>query len=309
MKKKKRIAVFISAFIVLVSFAKYKLAKDVSKLEQKVKIRSENLNDDYLIVSHRGFSSLEVENTKEAIVLAASKDYIDAIEFDIRMTKDGKIVLCHDNKIHGKFLELNSISSLTYDEIMNHEFIYLRLPALDMRMNPENILVRKRQLNLNGKTYNIIGLKEGISSCQDKVILIDIKFDNNYEEFTEEIKKELEGIDTSNIIFQSLDVEGIKYFQEHTSFNCQVLISSKDQFPYMNYFRNIGLNYNVVSYELIHSLLSQGKQVYIWTVNSPQVLASLIEKLGEYYKDVYYITNYPDLIVTKLDQEKVLKNN
>ena len=305
MKKKKRIAIFLSTFLILVSFAKYKLVKDVIKLEQKVKIKSESLtNDDYFIVAHRGFSSLEVENTKESIVLAASKNYVDAIEFDVRMTKDGKIIICHDNKVYSDCFKINSISSLTYDEIMSKEFFYLRPPDLDLHMNPESILVRKRQLNLNGKIYNIIGLKEGIDCCQDKIMLIDIKFDNNYEALTEELKKELALVDTSNIIFQSLDVEGIKYFQKHTSFNCQVLISSENQISNMMFFQNIGLKHELVNYELIHNLLSQGKQVYIWTVNSPQVIESLITELGEHYKDVSYITNYPDLIVTKLDSKK-----
>jgi len=47
------------------------------------------------IIGHRGATSLAPENTIAGIK-AAIKAGVDAIEFDIRVSKDGKLFLCHD---------------------------------------------------------------------------------------------------------------------------------------------------------------------------------------------------------------------
>ena len=50
------------------------------------------------------------------------------------------------------------------------------------------------------------------TSAKGKSILyekLDIKFDGNIEELCNELIRELNGVDTSNIIFQSANVEGI----------------------------------------------------------------------------------------------------
>ena len=50
------------------------------------------------IIGHRGAAGLALENTTESIE-AAIQAGVDAIEFDIRVTKDGKIVLSHDRHL------------------------------------------------------------------------------------------------------------------------------------------------------------------------------------------------------------------
>ncbi len=50
------------------------------------------------IIGHRGAAGLALENTVESIQ-AAIKAGVDAIELDVRITKDGKLVLSHDRNI------------------------------------------------------------------------------------------------------------------------------------------------------------------------------------------------------------------
>ena len=137
--------------------------------------------------------------------------------------------------------------------------------------------------------------------------MIDIKFEHDIPELTRELVRELSGVDKSNIVFQSLNAEGIKYFQETTGYNCQLLVSSYEQIPYMEGFMNIGISKDIVSYEIVHSLLEQGKSVSIWTVNTMEEFEALQEKLIIHFKDVGYITNNPDLIVTLLAKKEVQK--
>lgn len=49
------------------------------------------------LISHRGLDNHTYsENSLKAIENVLSKDYIDGVEFDVRITKDKKIVLIHD---------------------------------------------------------------------------------------------------------------------------------------------------------------------------------------------------------------------
>lgn len=50
------------------------------------------------VIGHRGAAGLALENTVESIH-AAIKAGVDGIEFDVRTTKDGKLVLSHDRNL------------------------------------------------------------------------------------------------------------------------------------------------------------------------------------------------------------------
>ena len=52
------------------------------------------------LIAHRGNNNDLRENSKEAILSALNQPYIDGVEFDVRMTKDKKIVIIHDSLIN-----------------------------------------------------------------------------------------------------------------------------------------------------------------------------------------------------------------
>ena len=64
------------------------------------------------VISHRGNNNHKYrENTLKSIKEVLNCDYIDGVEFDIRMTKDNKFVLSHspiykDDLIKNKTLKL-----------------------------------------------------------------------------------------------------------------------------------------------------------------------------------------------------------
>jgi glycerophosphoryl diester phosphodiesterase len=72
------------------------------------------------IIGHRGAAGLALENSPESIQAALSLS-IDAIEFDVRATKDGQLVILHDahtgrvanKKIYTKNVTLAELQALT----------------------------------------------------------------------------------------------------------------------------------------------------------------------------------------------------
>ena len=69
-----------------------------------------------LIIAHRGASALAPENTLAAFRRALA-DGADGVEFDVRLTKDGEVVVFHDATLRRLTNRKNLVSSLTAEEL------------------------------------------------------------------------------------------------------------------------------------------------------------------------------------------------
>lgn len=71
-----------------------------------------------MIISHRGNDNHKFkENTKEAIVNVLKKNYVDGVEFDVRITKDKKLVLNHGFLHDGKIIKYSNAKDLSLDDL------------------------------------------------------------------------------------------------------------------------------------------------------------------------------------------------
>lgn len=69
-------------------------------------------------VGHRGASAYAHENTLVSLEEAIAR-HADMVEFDLRQTADGIIVLYHDRGIQGTDGEISQISQISFDELFN----------------------------------------------------------------------------------------------------------------------------------------------------------------------------------------------
>ncbi|MCK4487902.1 MAG: hypothetical protein KAU38_14230 [Desulfobacterales bacterium] len=69
-----------------------------------------------MIMGHRGAAALEPENTLLSIVRAMEIG-VDAVEIDVRLSKDKEIVVIHDSTVDRTTNETGSVSSHTLKEI------------------------------------------------------------------------------------------------------------------------------------------------------------------------------------------------
>jgi len=111
------------------------------------------------IIAHRGLSGIEKENTCPAFVAAANRSYY-GIETDIHVTKDGKIVVMHDDttkRVTDGKINL-TVESVNYSELEN-----IVLPDVDGSTNRQDIRIPL--------------LKDYISICKkyNKVCVLEIK--------------------------------------------------------------------------------------------------------------------------------------
>ena len=205
-------------------------------------------------IAHRGYRTLNIkENTMEAFKNAFNNDF-DGIEFDVRKTKDNKLVICHNAWINLTSNGSGLISELNYDELDDYNFGSTNTPS------------------------KIPLLKDVLKEFQNngKIKLVEIKTDINLDEildFTDE--------DTYFISFDSNYIESLKK------------IYPKLKFGILNYVLNSELDYDldvicildtIANDTIVNHFLNRGIKVFIY---------GIIGKI-DYVRDhenLYYIVN------------------
>ncbi len=97
----------------------------------------ENMEQKTLIWAHRGASGHAPENTLPAFRLAAEMG-ADGVELDVQLTRDGVLVVCHDETVDRTSDAKGSIRNLTLAELKKMDFCYgnmawegTRIPTLE----------------------------------------------------------------------------------------------------------------------------------------------------------------------------------
>lgn len=82
-----------------------------------------SLNGRTLVWAHRGASAYAPENTLPAFALAAEMK-VDGIELDVHLSKDGEIIVCHNDTINDTSDKQGKIREMTLAEIKEANFAY-----------------------------------------------------------------------------------------------------------------------------------------------------------------------------------------
>lgn len=311
MKKQiKKLTLFATIIVLGTAGFKIKTSKENSKIFN-VRVEGYDKNfqkDPFDIIAHRGFSSIAVENSKEAITLAADEKYIDGIEMDLRLTKDKKIVLSHTDFVTTDNLESVQISDSTLKDLKETPLYHISNSFIHQIRNlfntTDGTIITNRQNNLENKKYHLISLKEGLQLAKDKQIFLDLKFQDNYEEFSKELEKELEGKSLKNILFQSEDLLSLlKLKKQHPEYQCLALIKHKENLRFASYFDQIGIKKTLANQKEVKQEIENGKKISIWVVNTTNDIDNIITELGEEAKNITYITDYPDTIGMYLEDK------
>lgn len=190
------------------------------------------------IISHRGSNvSNYKKNTKQALLTAINLDFIDGIEFDVRITKDKKIVIIHDPIINLVSNGSGLVKKLKYKKLLKYNF--------GTKENPSKICLLKELLD------NI---------KNNKKILIELKEEsNNFKEFVDIVYNIIKKYKL-NIYIASFNYELVKYFKSKYN-KCGLIIGNGINLDkkYNNFY------YNILSYK--HRKIYNKKETFLWTIN------------------------------------------
>ena len=231
--------------------------------------------------AHRGASAYAPENTLEAFELAA-KQKADGVELDVQLSKDGELVVIHDEIIDrvtdgkGKVKDYTVRELKSFKANQTHpEYANSVIPTLAEVYD----LLKPTGLEIN------VELKTGIFWYKD--------LEKKVLELTKEMGME------DRVIYSSFNHYSIAKILELDPKASTGILYADIIYDVVNYAKKIGTGalhpatFHVQMADFLQQYVESDLAVHVWTVNDK----AEIERLMEAGVDAV-ITNYPDVAVS-----------
>lgn len=222
------------------------------------------------MVAHRGLSGIELENTASAFVAAGNRSYF-GIETDVHRTADGQFVVFHDDNTRRIAGDSMVIEETSYETLRS-----LRLADTDGKRGRNDLRIASLQ------EYTQICKKYG------KISVLELK--NHFEpEDIDRIIALIRGEEwLDETIFISFDITNLIYLRsvlpdQKAQFLAGVNELTDEVMAKVKENRlDLDLYYKGITPELVRSLHEAGIELNVWTVDSPEDAAQLIEAGVDY---------------------------
>lgn len=273
-------------------------------------IENYSYESDLNIISHRGFSSIEIENSEKAIEKGFESKCSDGVEIDVRLTKDDYIILSHNKVVKG----IGNVEEKSFDDIKNKKRSIKKESKLkyyfDTLLDIDGKLEFDRNNLLSNKKEKMISINRVIENDYNKTLLIDIKFNNNSDKFIDKLNNIFQDYEGNlDIVFQSTDYDCLTKMKElYPNYKYQLIIKDEKDLKYLDSdFNMFGIRKNLINRKIIENASKQGKSISVWTINSYDDYNELYKNVGEYIQNITIITDYPDEICYLYDKSKKKK--
>ena len=221
------------------------------------------------LIAHRGLHDKDTpENSMGAFKKALEKDI--AIEFDVHLLKDNKIVVFHDDNLKRMTGIDKKINELSYDEI--------------------------KDIKLANSDEKIPLLEDVLKLVNGKVLLdIELKYDHEKYKLEDALIEVLKDY-TGKIVLKSFDYKTVKYLKKKTSYKVGLLIKNLEgkninKFDryllksnlFLKYIKPdfIACDYRILDYKNIKSFRTRNP-IFTWTIKDENILEQVKDK-ADYY--------------------------
>jgi len=210
-----------------------------------------------VVMSHRGVSGDEPENTLEAFAASVARG-VEAIELDVRRTADGVLVVSHDATVGG-----GSIAASTYAELA------ARAPglctfgqALETIPSPCLLDVEIKVLGIEAEVLDELKL------MREKGDFVVTSF---HDQTVARVKALDAGVRAGLILGEGRPKEGIR-------------ARLSEIFPARRLRRSgsdlVAPNLKVLRCGFLRRMRRLGYQVYVWTMNEPRLMKRMLRQPG-----------------------------
>ncbi len=235
---------------------------------------SEVRNREVLVVGHRGACGYYPENTILSIKKAVEMN-VDAVEFDVRMTKDGVVVLFHDEKLD-RLLKIHG-------RVRDRTFEFLR------------------KLSIRGE--KIPTLEEALEVLKDKNVgvIVEIKEPDTVSKVLDTISKS--GINKDRVLIASFYHTIMREVKKRGYKFGAIFVCRPVSLKYMfgeNLPDVILPRHDMLDEELVDEAHSLGVKVGTWVINSEDDLEKVLK-----FKVDMVASDYPDRIIKALKQTRL----
>ena len=221
------------------------------------------------VIAHRGGSKEATENTIEAFQRAA-RIGADGNEMDIRLTRDGVIVVYHDDnfgRVEGlpRPLQTRQIAEMTYAE--------LQASPIEPKGGD------------TGKRYAPT-LQDVLAKVKTGLLNIELKHCPKFDELVEKTIAVLKNSPAfDRVVLEPPDVKTAEKLRDGlgTRLKLHINPANDSSMPFQESLEKIlkfkphslSINYKKVSLELIEKAHAAGVEVWAWTLDSPEIAQAL----------------------------------
>ena len=243
------------------------------------------------VFAHRGASGDYPENTILSFEKALTLP-IDGIELDVHKSKDGKLLVIHDEDVQRTFKGKGLVKDYTLEELQNFkcrkfEFIdndLCKIPTLEDVF--ELIKDKNITLNIEAKTDQIhYDLEQDVLDLVDKYNLRNNVLISSFNHKCLNIFKNID----SDYKYGALYEDEKDYAPEKN-----VVVHAKKLNVY-----SINISKELVTKEMVNLAHKNNLKVYVYTINSP----SQMRKMIDCGVDAVF-SDYPELMLEILDEKK-----
>jgi len=242
------------------------------------------------IFAHRGASAYAPENTLAAFGLARDME-ADGIELDVQMTKDGEVVVIHDETVDRMTNGTGRVKDLTLAEIK----------ALNITMGNEAYPHEK-----------IPTLEEVFSALEDSQMLINIEIKDSRVLYPGIVEKVLEMIDQRNweyrITMSSFNHMTLAHIRQIGSLVYTGVLFSDVLYEPWNYAHQLwatALHPHFLYVDAVPDLVAESHnsllEINVWTVNE---VADIDRMLAKGVDGI--VTNFPDRAIERREATQSL---
>ena len=181
---------------------------------------------------------------------------------------------------------------------------------LDYRVNylksfiSKNGITRRKMLRENKKhKYKITTLDEVLEVVNDKILLIEIKYNIGDKFNLEKFVKLIHKYKNKNILIQSFSkkiIKDLKIIDNKLKLGMLYSVYENDKINKNINF--ISINSDVINNDILVSNLYNKRSVNVWTVNYYKQFKKLVKNMDGKINDVNIITDYPNIIKKYLDK-------
>lgn len=233
------------------------------------------------IMAHRGWSSRAPENTLAAIKLAVFEHWIDSVEVDVQLTKDGVPIIIHDFQVNRTTNGVGFVKDFTFAKLR-------KLDAgswFDPRFSREKVPSLEEVLKLcKGKTRLNLEIKNS-GDKDDRLLRKVVQLINRFQ-----MEKE--------VIITSFDHEEIKKVQRISN-QIETGIIVEGNPPFLNEIleetgaNTISMSFFFLTKRLVEKHLSAGRRLIVWTPNNIEEITFVMEMS----KKIEICTNFPERVL------------
>lgn len=238
---------------------------------------------DMVVVAHRGGASIGMENSLSCIEKGIRAG-ADMIEIDLHLTADGVVVVCHDQSIDRTTDGEGLIRELTLEQIRTHHLV-----DAEGNATSETIPTLEEVLDLVGDRCRLLieikrtqDIYQGIEQKMLDILEAHNMIDRVVvQSFNDSVLANIHAIRTDvrleKLLFCKLPLIPVIFDGTFSRFD----------YEKYNYIESFNFFYGGVDDSMINTMHSHGKEVKIWTLESPDDAVHLAVDA--------VITNRPDL--------------